>query len=389
MYARGHASDEEYVCIGFDDSQTVQPRKLMRSIVEDAIMRLTEQPKAARAVREILTELGFSRDGLLLHYLDDPKLPFLFEIRSDVGRLQKCLEEVARTGAMTVTGGMRYKSLLLQKELRFGEVFDIAEALRESLSIVHRIAPEAEYRSKSARTRTYSFEAFRSERMSEDYATLQALTLLRRLGILSLQGCVLNLHGEVFEISQASSGQQQLICSFLGLAAALEDDAVVLIDEPELSLHPKWQMDYLMNLERIVKSFERCHIVVATHSPVITQQAMVKDYEIVSLDAAGGSVELISDTVEAEGNDASVEKALLTVFKAPVQNSQFLSNEIFTLVAEAEVGGAKERLRAIDVLRNYLDIYSAAPAGHDMVDVLEKAIGLLESDAHPTAGASR
>lgn len=33
--------------------------------------------------------------------------------------------------------------------------------------------------------------------------------------------------------------------SIFGLAAELEDDAVILVDESELSLHPRWQMALL------------------------------------------------------------------------------------------------------------------------------------------------
>jgi len=44
------------------------------------------------------------------------------------------------------------------------------------------------------------------------------------------------------DVTQTSSGQQQMLCSMLSLASALKDNSIVLIDEPELSLHPKaWE----------------------------------------------------------------------------------------------------------------------------------------------------
>jgi predicted ATP-binding protein involved in virulence len=45
-------------------------------------------------------------------------------------------------------------------------------------------------------------------------------------------------------------------------------NALVLIDEPELSLHVGWQVEFLRDLDRIIKlsSFD---VVLATHSPQV------------------------------------------------------------------------------------------------------------------------
>ena len=55
---------------------------------------------------------------------------------------------------------------------------------------------------------------------------------------------------------------------FYNLIFASEDNSLVLIDEPEISLHIAWQEDYL---ELLMKICEMNHLqaVVATHSPNI------------------------------------------------------------------------------------------------------------------------
>ncbi len=58
----------------------------------------------------------------------------------------------------------------------------------------------------------------------------------------------------------------------------LAEPAVVLIDEIDLHLHPKWQrelIDYLTNL------FSNTQFIVTTHSPLIVQSAVARDANII------------------------------------------------------------------------------------------------------------
>ena len=57
---------------------------------------------------------------------------------------------------------------------------------------------------------------------------------------------------------------------------ASETSSVILVDEPELSLHVSWQRAIPAMLE-IVSSRLGCSIVVATHSPVIVASATHRD----------------------------------------------------------------------------------------------------------------
>ncbi|SIR08524.1 AAA domain-containing protein, putative AbiEii toxin, Type IV TA system [Aromatoleum tolulyticum] len=75
---------------------------------------------------------------------------------------------------------------------------------------------------------------------------------------------------------ELSSGEQQLLILALKLTAYAADSTVILVDEPELSLHVSWQRAIPTMLE-IVSSRLGCSIVVATHSPVIVASATHRD----------------------------------------------------------------------------------------------------------------
>ncbi len=65
-----------------------------------------------------------------------------------------------------------------------------------------------------------------------------------------------------------SSGEQHQIVLFYELLFKTKDGALILIDEPEISLHVSWQRVFLSDLERVVKLTQQ-NIVMATHSPQI------------------------------------------------------------------------------------------------------------------------
>jgi predicted ATPase len=66
----------------------------------------------------------------------------------------------------------------------------------------------------------------------------------------------------------ASSGELSLITSILYISSIIDENTVIIIDEPENSLHPKWQREYVKNLVDIFYLYQP-RIVIATHSPMI------------------------------------------------------------------------------------------------------------------------
>ena len=70
---------------------------------------------------------------------------------------------------------------------------------------------------------------------------------------------------------QLSSGEQHLTIMTFELLFMAPDDSLVLIDEPEISLHMMWQLDFLNNVQAIL-DIRDLQIIVATHSPEIFNQ---------------------------------------------------------------------------------------------------------------------
>lgn len=114
---------------------------------------------------------------------------------------------------------------------------------------------------------------------------------------------VINKNGTTLGLTQLSDGERGLLAMVLDLARRLsqanpelvnplvEGSAIVLIDELDLHLHPKWQRTIIGNLTR---TFPNCQFIATTHSPQIIpsvepeQVFLLKDNEIIRPDRTLG-----------------------------------------------------------------------------------------------------
>ena len=88
-----------------------------------------------------------------------------------------------------------------------------------------------------------------------------------------------NSAGDKFDINELSSGEKQLFLRTLAIKMLNPENSIILIDEPELSLHPKWQQRIVDVYRKIGKNNQ---IIIATHSPHIL--GSVKKENIMLLD---------------------------------------------------------------------------------------------------------
>lgn len=77
-----------------------------------------------------------------------------------------------------------------------------------------------------------------------------------------------NSNGEELTPLQLSSGEQHELVMLYELLFKVEDNTLVLIDEPEISLHISWQKEFLNDLREIIK-IKNFDVIIATHSPAI------------------------------------------------------------------------------------------------------------------------
>jgi predicted ATP-binding protein involved in virulence len=78
--------------------------------------------------------------------------------------------------------------------------------------------------------------------------------------------------GKPLSIRDLSSGEQHELVLFYELLFKASPNALILIDEPELSLHIAWQIEFVNDLEEIIKLTD-FDVLIATHSPDIIDKS--------------------------------------------------------------------------------------------------------------------
>ncbi len=172
---------------------------------------------------------------------------------------------------------------------------------------------------------------------SEDEQLFKKIQPLRKAGLLRMAAVEVErlADGTVLDLRMASSGELGIVTGFLGLASVIEDNSLIFIDEPEISLHPEWQTNYIELLTKTFSHFTGCHFVLATHSPLILSDVNPEASNIVSLDP---------ERRNAENSDAYAGKSydfvLATAFNEPGNNNLYLKEIIvkaLRLVADGKI----------------------------------------------------
>ncbi|MGY2286325.1 AAA family ATPase [Pseudomonas gingeri] len=138
-------------------------------------------------------------------------------------------------------------------------------------------------------------------------------------------------HGEL-SLKKASSGEQCLIVLMLGIAGHIEDGSLILIDEPEISLHPRWQEEFMPLLASAFVKYKSCHFIIATHSPQI----------ISKLNNSASYIYSLTNNIlysAKDFNDKSADFQLAELFDAPGMMNEYISRISFSCIAKLRSRG--------------------------------------------------
>lgn len=87
-------------------------------------------------------------------------------------------------------------------------------------------------------------------------------------------------NGDVIERNLLSSGEQNQVVLLFCLIFNLHTHKVILIDEPEISLHVAWQQTFLASLKKIQKINNYEKVIIATHSPAVISKNWALTYDL-------------------------------------------------------------------------------------------------------------
>jgi len=71
----------------------------------------------------------------------------------------------------------------------------------------------------------------------------------------------------ILSFDQLSSGERHIVLMNYDILFDVDDEALVLIDEPELSFHLEWQGQFMANLEELTGTRNDLQYIICTHAP--------------------------------------------------------------------------------------------------------------------------
>lgn len=180
--------------------------------------------------------------------------------------------------------------------------------------------------------------------------------------------------GGEFDFNDASSGEASILSTLIALIPELEDSSLVVIDEPEISLHPSWQYRYVNLLDRIISKKRGCHIFIATHSHFIISDLPVGRSHIVHL-KKGNKSTIEAEYIEQETQGLAAEDILLNVFDMPSTRNYYLSQQVSEAL-EILANGDKNNQRYKDLIDKFKGYLPNLKKIDPLYDVLNKLVSL-------------
>lgn len=223
-------------------------------------------------------------------------------------------------------GQGRYNYLKKNNPERIGQIVNfLNESSTNPVALTHK------YRSKS---KVFTVDFFTSNYDQQEFPFVEEL---EKLSIIT-QDKIRILKKEIeISIEETSSGEYHLILGLLGIFAKIKPKSLVLIDEPEISLHPNWQMRYIDFLKKMFKLYSGCHFIIATHSHFLISDLEGLSSSVNSITRDERNNGLISEYITSNTYGWSAEEVLLKIFKTPTSRNYYLAeklDEIFKLISK-------------------------------------------------------
>jgi predicted ATPase len=147
-------------------------------------------------------------------------------------------------------------------------------------------------------------------------ALLKFEAIMKKLGILREITLYLEKDNQNISLQNASSGELLILSTLTFISSYIEPNSTILIDEPENSLHPKWQKEYI---GKILDMFYYYHpkIIIATHSALMIP---LKEQPINLFSIENSIIKKLKRTTNNN------EELLSDTFKIVTPENRYLSN---------------------------------------------------------------
>lgn len=346
--------EEKYTYLGLRDlTSTNFGLAYLSKLISSLIESVSKKPEQAYEIGKVLNYLGY-KDEIWVEFNMTTFRNILDEVLS-VENPYEYFKNSKSINNRRVNKGFFFSEEGTLFEDRVEKLIDISESLNNSNNF----------------DRFFNL-SINSEGISINHKDSEDLLFLVSAGILRLKDVILQPTNDYdhFSIKDASSGEQSIILSILGIASKIEDNCLICIDEPEICLHPQWQEKYIEILTSTFQNYKGCHFIIATHSPQIISKLNLNSFII--------SMENKEIKHSNEFRNHSADFQLAKVFDSPGYKNEYLSRialNVFAKVSKRKKFDEKdiESFKILNDQSEFLEptdpVYSLYNAIKDMYEI--------------------
>lgn len=256
---------------------------------------------------------------------------------------------------------------IVQKTKKFGGVRDyILQRVNDDIEYA-KLTPEQKriivsdlyvfYSKKDLSKKVqYCYEIDFEKKISVENDELKIIYKLKQYDLVNSTSVVFYKQGNPIASEEMSSGEFAMLSMVLSVSTAANDaHTLVLLDEPELSLHPNWQMSFIDNMDRALRH-QACHLLIATHSHMLVSDLPMNRSSVSQLEI-GKEENLVSHQIGENTYGWSAEEVLLKVFKTATDRNRYFGERIAKLLEKMgngeinpkEVSGELKELQEISL----------------------------------------
>ncbi|MCC4798663.1 hypothetical protein BCT30_18065 [Enterovibrio norvegicus] len=178
---------------------------------------------------------------------------------------------------------------------------------------------------------------------------------------------------EIITLTDSSSGERALLLLVCSIANKIRDNTVILIDEPEISLHPEWQEGFISLIQNAFSHYKGCHFIIATHSPLIISRSPENNCYILNLDKN----KLVNSS---EYHERSADYQLATLFSTPGYKNEYLNRICVSVLSHITKNGNIDSIvkADIDFLLSVKDRLEDGDTVKSLINIIEKTMGFIK-----------
>jgi predicted ATPase len=205
--------------------------------------------------------------------------------------------------------------------------------IRDNNKILEEIVEFLNFISKSgllipkekSRTLVFEFDLLNQKLRLDQY---EILNHLQSLDLLSFPSIIVNRNNENINLEETSSGEYHILSNLIGLYASITHNSIILLDEPEISLHPNWQMRYMSFIKDLFKDYPSCHFLITSHSHFFASDLDGRSSKIIGLKRGDDNIEIVDLPKDINTYGWSAEEILLNIFKVSTSRNYFVAEKL-------------------------------------------------------------